>query len=903
MPGCEEMGTVKRLLAGLSVAAWLVWSVSGATISAKPGADGTISIPVPEPGIYKLELKARAGAGVPGRNIILSSAFGERVLTAPNSKEWGMVQDYAASGEFCSTVKIRTRRPGIELGEATLTRVRDLHLPRQDYVALPEPNPDRAPDINPPTFRWPALSGASNYTVLYKPLAEEWKNARRGTVVKTGEFQPLFFRPQQALAPGEWEWKLQCNGRDRGGPYRFTVSPEAVKWELPPWSEFYSAFSRKRPRLMYSAGELARIKANVSGPMKGYARRLIAELEAGIGRPFPVAGTGKEQFKGLNDLMTILHFGRPIHEYLVLGHVLDRADFRAEGKRRVLVLLEQCRDKKVSFDQDFANGMITQSLAFAYDYLGDELSPAERAAIRTDIVRRLKSTRYPGSLPRFLYNAHAWQSSLHQALCGAMAVWEEEPYAQEFLEQMLPFYVALYPWFGGSDGGSAEGTHYGVETNAITALIPRALWRNFCGLDLAGNPWLRNSVWFAIYSRPNDVKSSWIGDNGADPAGELGVAVPLLAGLHSTLFPNPDAAAYAARYLNLETADMQRLSRGLMLRLLPLAWGPFPVPQPVRPLPMARVFRDIGVAIAHTDTADADRNITLEFRSSPYGAFAHAHADQNSFNLMACGEKLVVDSGCYIGWHDRHHYGYTIRTAAHNTILVDGRGQPFNCSYGWGRISGFRQGKDYVWMRGDAAAAYLDPALKQFDRGILLLREGDGVAAVIFDDLRAADGKPHRYSWLLHTGGSPVIDQSACSLTVAGERSALRADWLEPGRLEFSVSDKFDPEPVIWEYRKSHFKTLDPQWHVRAECDGDVQQRFVTVIQAGPKEAAATFRRPVQRDGRITVGSWKVRREGGRIRLERAGESAVEFAETEQQANPQPLPPLPGEAEKVSEKP
>ena len=138
---------------------------------------------------------------------------------------------------------------------------------------------------------------------------------------------------------------------------------------------------------------------------------------------------------------------------------------------------------------------------------------------------------------------------------------------------------------------------------------------------------------------------------------------------------------------------------------------------------------------------------------------------------------------------------------------------------------------------------------------------------------------------------------------MAGERSALRADWLEPGRLEFSVSDKFDPEPVIWEYRKSHFKTLDPQWHVRAECDGDVQQRFVTVIQAGPKEAAATFRRPVQRDGRITVGSWKVRREGGRIRLERAGESAVEFAETEQQANPQPLPPLPGEAEKVSEKP
>lgn len=886
---------MKRLLTICGAAVWLAWSLSGAAITAKPGADGTISIPLAEPGIYKLELKARAAKGVPLRSIILRSAFGDRVLTAPDSQEWGTVEDYAAIGDFCNKVEIRTRRPGIELGEATLTRVRDLHLPRQDYVAQPEPNEDRVPDINPPTFRWPALAGASNYTVLYKPLGEEWKNARRGTVVKSGEFQPLFFRPQQPLAPGEWEWKLQRNGRDCGGPYRFTVSPGAAKWELPPWSEFYNAFSRKRPRLMYSDEELARIKANATGPMKGYARRLIAELEAGIGRPFPVAGTGKEQFKGLNELMTILHFGRPVHEYLVLGRALDRADFRAEGKRRAMMLLEQCRGRKVAFDQDFANGMITQCLAFAYDYLAEELSEAERAAIRADILQRLKVTRYPSSLPRFLYNAHAWQSSLHQALCGAMAIWEEEPYAREFLEQMLPFYVALYPWFGGSDGGSAEGAHYGVETNALTSLIPRALWRNFCGLDLAGNPWLRNCVWFAIYSRPNDVKSSWLGDNGADPAGELGVSVPLLAGLHGALYRNPQASAYAARYLNLETADMQRLSRGLMLRLLPLAWGPFPAPQTAAPLPAARVFRDIGMAIAHTDTADAGRNITLEFRSSPYGAFAHAHADQNSFNLIACGEKLVVDSGYYIGWHDKHHFGYTIRTAAHNTILVDGKGQPFNCSYGWGRISGFRQGPDYVWMRGDAAAAYLDPALERFDRGILLLRDGEQVAVVIFDDLKAADEKPHRYSWQLHLGGRPAIDPAGRSLTVTRERSALRADWLKPERLDFSVSDKFDPEPVVWEYRKSHFKTLEPQWHVRAECDGNAEQQFITVLQAGPKEAAAKFTRPIQQDGWITVGSWKVRRDGGRIRLERAGAAPVEFAETEQQENPQPLPPLPSE--------
>ena len=59
------MKSMKRLLMGCGAAAWLAWGVSGAAITAQPGADGTISIPVAEPGIYKLELKARAGGGGP----------------------------------------------------------------------------------------------------------------------------------------------------------------------------------------------------------------------------------------------------------------------------------------------------------------------------------------------------------------------------------------------------------------------------------------------------------------------------------------------------------------------------------------------------------------------------------------------------------------------------------------------------------------------------------------------------------------------------------------------------------------------------------------------------------------------------------------------------------------------
>ncbi len=43
----------------------------------------------------------------------------------------------------------------------------------------------------------------------------------------------------------------------------------------------------------------------------------------------------------------------------------------------------------------------------------------------------------------------------------------------------------------------------------------------------------------------------------------------------------------------------------------------------------------------HTDLGNTSKNLMAAFRSSPFGSFNHAHADQNSFNILFGGAKPV----------------------------------------------------------------------------------------------------------------------------------------------------------------------------------------------------------------------------------------------------------------------
>ncbi|MFP3904025.1 MAG: heparinase II/III family protein, partial [Armatimonadota bacterium] len=379
---------------------------------------------------------------------------------------------------------------------------------------------------------------------------------------------------------------------------------------------------------------------------------------------------------------------------------------------------------------------------------------------------------------------------------------------------------ALYPWFGGADGGSAEMANYFSGTNLPSSMHMRDLIHRATGIDLLNNPWYHNSVYYTIYSHPPNHNRSLFGDHGGGPkSGPPGSNRYVTTRYRAALFNDPFAAAYAREY---EGNPLLRVS----LREA-YDWLAKPVPEPksLSLLPDARVFTDIGVVHMHTAMERPNDNIFFEFKSGPYGSFGHSHNDQNTFNLMAFNEPLLIDTGYYHSYGDAHHAGWTMRTKAHNGILVDNTGQPNSDLSAFGRVIDFKQGDDYMYCAGEAHWAYNEVDLDRFTRHTLCIKPD---LFVIYDQLRAPDA--HTYEFLLHAEDRMGIDHLTQTVDVTGEMGKCRATILQPNDLRISQNDEFDPPAKHWRPDKSW--PMPNQWHLTAETtEPSSEACFLTVLE------------------------------------------------------------------------
>jgi PST family polysaccharide transporter len=89
------------------------------------------------------------------------------------------------------------------------------------------------------------------------------------------------------------------------------------------------------------------------------------------------------------------------------------------------------------------------------------------------------------------------------------------------------------------------------------------------------------------------------------------------------------------------------------------------------------LFHEGGYAILRNKTESHPYHLTLD--CGPFSRCAspnHGHADALSFELHADGRALIVDPGVYLPWGSgREWTRYFRSTAAHNTLVIDGREQ------------------------------------------------------------------------------------------------------------------------------------------------------------------------------------------------------------------------------------
>ncbi|MBT4822122.1 MAG: DUF4962 domain-containing protein [Lentisphaerae bacterium] len=728
----------------------------------------------------------------------------------------------------------------------------------------PAPIGDCVVDTNPPPFLWPAKR-ASRLTYSIR-LSQD--SAFPGASSLSASGLPwAMYNPHRELAVGRWHWQFRT---ERGGEasawsdiHSFRVDSSARRFVTPPPAEALRACPVSHPRVLVSAAELGAFRARVADDP--VVATICRQANRYLGRPLPDESEGKPKKRGQTESQakkfanwSSKKLGTSMggSTKLLCMAYLATGDERygREAVRRALHVASW-DPKGVSRVNDFSDGACLRAMALAYDSCHVLLSQGQREVLRSGVRARAGRffSRWRNNLEAKVFSAHIWQHILHDFADAAFAMLGEEPEAQAWASYVYELWLNRVPLLGGADGGWANGNNYFGTNFAALIEIPHFLQR-LTGVDFMGHPWFRNAIYYQTYTWPPGSQCDGFGDGGEKGglAGESRIAFVDILGHH---FADPYGAWYVAENLHPKGRTSPRDSLFRWHRLTAPKESDSPVAPATFDLPQARLFPDIGVAAMHSDLANSERNVMVAFRSSPFASHNHMHADQNSFNILFGGRRLLANSGYYIAYGDPHFRDWYRASIGHNTVLIDGKGQGFgDTSYGW--IPRFLHGRRISYCVGDASRAYPGTGLTRFRRHVAFLRPS---TVVIYDDL-AADHDAE-WTWMLHSPFALTPNQETQSLSVQADGGTASVRLWSSGPLRVPVDSRFDTPADNWrgvKHRDGSLVEYADQWHARVTPgEALMRVRFLSVIQlAQEPETAGTP--GVDGGNGVRAGDWVI---------------------------------------------
>lgn len=685
---------------------------------------------------------------------------------------------------------------------------------------------------NPPSFVWVPVFGAASYTLEYSSDPEFSPETTR-----TVEGIDLsVYTPDHTLDVTQtWYWRVRgVDARDNTGTpstvRSFIVHPDAVEMPLPSMEEVRSRIPAGHPRLFVTPDTLPTFNAKRTSDLlfrevlwKNIQTRANSLVYTPLSPEPPHAMPG-----GVRDINLWRQYSFAVEatnnaETLAFYYMLTGDELIGEKAREWMLHIASWdpRGATSAAVNDEASMPILHKLARAYSWAYDALSPEDRQVIQD--VMRIRGNEAYQILKRRPYESRPYGShaarQLGFLLEPAIAFLGEIPEAEEWFDYVVRVIFAVYPAWGGDEGGWSEGQAY------FSSYVNRALWfvdvlREATGLDLFGRAFFQNNGYFKLYTHPPYAKIGPFGDH-ADrgPTQTDGYILRVYAVRNN----NPYFQWYADQMGG-------GVEPGVMGFIRAVLHPPFQVQaQAPSDLPPSRYFSDIGWVAIHRSLGDRENAIQFMFRSSPYGTWSHSLADQNTFTIEAYGEPLAISSGYRPYYGSAHHMGWTKATQAHNGILVNGQGQPVQSIDARGQVIGFLNGRSFDYTAGDATAAYprlLDRAV----RHVVYLRPD---VFVLFDDLVAPT--PSEYSWLLHAYHSFEYDEATGSITVNARNASLQGQLWASSPTRFSQTNEFAvplDEPM----------NVAEQWHLTATTTERADTGyFLSVLRPRKRNDATEF--------------------------------------------------------------
>lgn len=675
------------------------------------------------------------------------------------------------------------------------------------------------------------------------------------------------YNPHKSLENGTWYWRFRSvdmNGHTQpwSETYQFEIKAETPRFATPSFDYFLNRAPRTHPRLFCFLDDKAeQTRHNITSH---------PEYRQLTGR----AATAATAVKGYAQLANPYDKASDIKvsvQHLYQAYYLLQDQAYADKLYEMLTIL---LSHPVSDSQLFASNFGATDIAISYlkiyDILYQRLTPQEKTSIE-EVLMRVSRYYFKvncGMQENHIFDNHFWQHNMRILFQTAFALYDKSVYAGEVLP-MLEYYYELWTARAPASGFNRDGVwHNGAgyfNANVKTLYYMPSLLSHITGSNFLKHPWYQHVGKALIYTWPPESKSAGFGDES-----EKGSEPNRLRVAFADFIARETGDSYAGWYSN---QCRESLVQDYELRLYRMVNNRTYTTDLPDGYDKMIWYKDAGEVVMHSNLAHTDQNLSVSFRSSTFGSGSHTVANQNGFNVLYKGEDIYRSAGYYLNFSDAHNLMSYRHTRAHNTILVDGIGQPYSMK-GYGNITRALGGKHISYCLGDASRAYCgiseDPMwidafrkagiaqtpvngfgvtpLTKFRRHLLLLHPH---TIVIYDELEASH--PVRWDWLLHSPTPFRITQSARSMTTTNDTKGFSsvAHLFSNRDCSISQTDQFVVPPTA---------IPDPnypnQWHLSAGFPPSVQNRILVIIQVSPN---GTTPSTITRNGNVFLSDeWRI---------------------------------------------
>ncbi len=720
----------------------------------------------------------------------------------------------------------------------------------------PYPKADNELYINPAPFIVPQAMKTGDKLQFAYSQSESFSDAE--TTVSTPK-QWCMYNPHKTLKSGTWYWRFRSISNEGAEQpwsetYSFEVKDETPKFVTPTFDTFINNIPHTHPRLYcFLDNGIEQARRNVKShpeykQLTGRAQTALNTDYSLLANPYDKASEIKNSVQHLYQAYHLIQdkrYAGKLHE------ILD-------------ILLKHPVSDSQLFASNFGSTDIAINFIEIYDLLYDELTPEEKLGIE-DLLMRVSRYYFKancGKQENHIFDNHFWQHNMRVLFQACFILYDKAAYTDEILP-MLEYYYEIWsaraPASGfNRDGIWHNGTGY-ITANVKTLYYIPSLFSHITRSDFLKHPWYQNAGKALVYTNTPHSKSAGFGDgseNGEEPNRVLAAFADFLA--KETV--DPYAGWYADQCKELVQQDYE-------FRLYRMVRNQSYTTELPSNAPKLIWYKDAGEVAIHSDLSNPEQDMTIAFRSSTFASGSHTVANQNSFNLLYKGVDVYRSSGYYQNFSDAHNLMSYRHTRAHNTILVNGIGQPYSLK-GYGNVTRAMGGNHISYCLGDASHAYSgisdDPMwvtafatagitqtpengfgktpLTRYLRHLLVLHPN---TIVIYDELEASEAV--RWDWLLH---SPTQFDIEKNITVTensakGFRTTVRQ--FSNSSFEFSQTDLFVVPPAT---------PAPNQWHLTATYSPCAQNRILTIIQVVPdSEQASTI---VQTGDTFQCEDWNI---------------------------------------------